>query len=285
MSRFDDYPDEMAHFSSLSDDAVDRLIDGSSEDPAHAALLVLVESIRRQAAVQVGEDTVERYMGSAAAAAASRVEGTGSAVGASTAGVIRGPVRRRRVIAVVGATVLFALAISGVAAAVNGAKPGDIWYGLDRALEAVGFGDGGGSERIAEVRALFDDGELSRSLEHAADAVPDVAHDPRSDDASAAADALRDAAGAVVSEGSERSAKTRSAVHALLTYLSENSGDIDPILVAELARSIGTRSGEPASPSGRPQNPGRPENPGPPDQAPPAVPSPPADPPGASNRP
>ena len=42
----------------------------------------------------------------------------------------------------------------GLAYAANGAKPGDLLYALDRALEGIGIGDGGVGERLSESIAL-----------------------------------------------------------------------------------------------------------------------------------
>jgi hypothetical protein len=42
----------------------------------------------------------------------------------------------------------------GLAYAANGAKPGDLLYGLDRALEGIGIGDGGEGERLSESIVL-----------------------------------------------------------------------------------------------------------------------------------
>ena len=62
----------------------------------------------------------------------------------------------------------------GAAYAANGAAPGDTFYGLDRALEAVGIGNGGSAERLAEVKELVDHGQTAGGLEHAADIVEEM---------------------------------------------------------------------------------------------------------------
>ena len=48
------------------------------------------------------------------------------------------------------------LAFSGVAMAADGASPGDLLYGVDRALESVGIGAGGIDERLAEFDSRHD---------------------------------------------------------------------------------------------------------------------------------
>ena len=52
------------------------------------------------------------------------------------------------------ALALLATMSSGLAYAANGAKPGDLLYALDRALEGIGIGDGGEGERLSESIAL-----------------------------------------------------------------------------------------------------------------------------------
>jgi hypothetical protein len=59
-----------------------------------------------------------------------------------------------RVAMAVAALVVLVMLPAGMAYAANGAKPGDLLYGLDRALEAIGIGDGGAEERLAESLAL-----------------------------------------------------------------------------------------------------------------------------------
>jgi len=54
-----------------------------------------------------------------------------------------------------GAALALVVAVSGgLAYAANGAKPGDLLYALDRALEGIGIGDGGEGERLSESIAL-----------------------------------------------------------------------------------------------------------------------------------
>ena len=74
----------------------------------------------------------------------------------------------------VGALALIMLVVSstGLAFAANGAKPGDMLYGLDRAAEILGIGDGGSNERIAEAHALVASGAVAVGLTHAAAVLP-----------------------------------------------------------------------------------------------------------------
>ena len=149
---------------------------------------------------------------------------------------------RTRAAAAVAATVMSVGGLGGVAYAANGATPGDFLYGLDRALEAVGVGNGGASERIAEAIVLVQQGATGHGLEHAAGIVPDEA---------GAGAALLTAAEAV--GPNVVTAEVQDEVIALLTYLSENVGHIDGQTVAEFARAIhGNQGGAPETPVGPP---------------------------------
>jgi hypothetical protein len=144
--------------------------------------------------------------------------------------------------------------LGGVSYAANGANPGDILYGLDRALEQVGVGNGGAAERISEAIALVTGGNPGQGLEHAAAVVPDDA---------GAGSALDEAVAAVpASANVPASAQVEEDVLALLTYLRDNVGDIDGATVAGFARAI---AGQPEdTPAGPPE-----ETPvGPPDETP-----------------
>jgi hypothetical protein len=123
---------------------------------------------------------------------------------------------RRRAATTAAAVVLAFSGLGGVAYAANGAAPGDFLYGLDRALEAVGVGNGGTAERLAEVKALVE-GAGSE----------------------AAQSALLAAAERIATLGEGEAAGPPEGVADLLTYLSENIDAIDGQAVAELARAIG----------------------------------------------
>ena len=78
----------------------------------------------------------------------------------SRPGVQRSKPRRvaRRMVALAATSGLL-LAMSGVALAADNAAPGDLLYGIDRAFETFGIGDGGVDERIAEFDALIARGD------------------------------------------------------------------------------------------------------------------------------
>lgn len=165
--------------------------------------------------------------------------------------------------------------LSGVALAANGAVPGDTLFGIDRALETVGIGNGGNAERLNEVKALIDQGRADRGLEHAAGIVEG--------DTGAQAALL---AAAERIRGLDQAA-SHEGVATLLTYLSENVGSVDGATVAELARAV--RGNDPAGPPEAvppgppeplPPEPPEPTIPGPPEAGPPGdvIPGPPAPP-------
>jgi len=175
---------------------------------------------------------------------------------------------RTRAAAVAAAVVVGVGALSGVAYAANGAAPGDALYGLDRALEHVGIGNGGAAERLAEVGVLVQHGHPDTALQHVADLVVD---DPG---AQAALLAAADRVGPFDDPASHQG------VADLLTYLSANVGAVDGSAVAELAGNIKGGHGDgppaevpPAQPDGA--TPGQPDGVpgGPPDGVTPGPPA------------
>jgi hypothetical protein len=143
---------------------------------------------------------------------------------------------RRRAATTAAAVVLAFSGLGGVAYAANGAAPGDFLYGLDRALETVGFGNGGSAERLAEVKALVEAGNAGQGLEHATDSLLGHIEGAGSE---AAQSALLAAAQRIATLGEGEAAGPPEGVADLLTYLSENIDAIDGQAVAELARAIG----------------------------------------------
>jgi len=132
---------------------------------------------------------------------------------------------RTRAAAVAAALVVTFGGLGGVAFAANGAIPGDFLYGIDRAFEAVGIGNGASSERLVEVTELVEQGHADHGLQHAATIV-----------------ANPDAQAALLSAAERIGGLDKAAAHedvaALLTYLSENAGSVDGATVAEMARAI-----------------------------------------------
>jgi hypothetical protein len=167
-------------------------------------------------------------------------------------------------VAIAGAALLVFVTMSGgLAYAADGAKPGDLMYGLDRALEAVAIGGGGATERLAEVEALIAAGAIADGLRHVS-AVLD-GH-PDSDEARAALSA----AAARFESAADGPGSQAAQVGALITYLHDaldsSDGVVDGQMVAGMVRGLGRSQGDPAGapvepgsqgdPAGRPAEPG-----------------------------
>jgi hypothetical protein len=189
------------------------------------------------------------------------------------------------------ASLLVFSGMTAIAIASNGAAPGDALYGIDRALEAVGIGDGAAAERIAEARVLFDRGAVTEAIDHASEAVTDTGGDGIADfspEASNAAAALQTAADKVQANDQAQSQQVRNAVAAMLAEMAAMLQD--PAIegkdfgqkVAEMAGTIGGKDN-----AGPPENtPGAPENdPGPPEDKPEPPESPPGKPEGTPAKP
>jgi hypothetical protein len=162
-------------------------------------------------------------------------------------------------VAFAGAALLMFVAMSsGLAYAADGAKPGDLMYGLDRAFEAVGVDNGGATERLAEVEALIAAGAVADGLRHAAavfDGQPD----------SGEARAALNAAAARFEDAANDSGSHAAQVGALITYLhgalESSDGVVDGQMVAGMARDLGTSQGDPAGPPAEPGSQGDPGGP------------------------
>lgn len=139
----------------------------------------------------------------------------------------------------IGAAALFMLIIgtSGLAFAANGSKPGDWLYGLDRAAEVIGIGNGGAAERVAEAQALSAAGVPGGGLIHAAEV---LATTP------AAANAVSAAAVRLQQEPQGATEEIAAKVGDLLDYLHDATvaGAINDQTVSELAQQIGGPQGE-----------------------------------------
>lgn len=266
MSYYGDYPGEMRN-EEITDSEIEDLLSGSPDtSDALAPIADFFEALRSEPGPEIDEGTIAGFVAAA-------VDASNATFGATTTSPVRPrsrsllvSMRRRAAAIAVAATVLFG-GTSGLALAADGAKPGDALYGIDRAFEGLGIGAGDAEERFSEANALIDAGEVPRGLQHAAEAV-----EKHSADGPTASEALKDAADRVRAGGAEPSAATREGVAGLLTYISENVGDLDGRQVAELAREIGSQGNRPATPPGS----SKPDAPGPPDHSP-------ADPPGRSD--
>ncbi len=100
----------------------------------------------------------------------------GTALAATARSAAPGPVRRRfSRLVVLGATTALLLGFSGLALAADRAAPGDILYGLDRALEKIGIGAGGIDERLAEFETLLRRGDEAAALSFYEEEIRDAA--------------------------------------------------------------------------------------------------------------
>jgi hypothetical protein len=75
------------------------------------------------------------------------------------------PRRAMRRLVGVAASAALLMAMSGIAMAADDAAPGDLLYGVDRAFELIGIGDGGLEERIAEFDVLVARGERDAAFQ------------------------------------------------------------------------------------------------------------------------
>jgi hypothetical protein len=258
----------------MSGTDVERLLCGKSpENKALTPLAPVLSAFHNVTWPTPTEEAVTRFAAEAASVARSP---TGGAMLAPSPPARRSrfliPVIPRR-LATGLAGVLLVSGLAGVAVASDESAPGDILYGLDRALESIGVGAGGASERISEAWALFERGQVAEAVRHASQAVDAIgARDPAalpSTEASNAADALQSAAGRVgTSNDNATSLEVKAAVAAMLTEMSAMLQDPDlegkdfGQNVAEIARSIGTDN-TPSSSVPDLNAPGSPESPGP----------------------
>lgn len=145
---------------------------------------------------------------------------------------------RTRLATAAAAGVASVAALGGLAYAADGAAPGAVLYGVDRAFEAIGVGNGGEHERLEEAVALAERGDPAFGLEHAAGAIGDPATQAALTQA-----AERLMVRAQTQAGEQTQARLQ--VAELLRYMAQNAGNVDGPTVAGLARSIG---GDPVGP-------------------------------------
>lgn len=237
MSDFGDYLDEMER-NRITDVEIEALLSGSLEvrDDLQgiagffAALATDVDS-------ELDENAIGRLVAKATAVAGATP---------SDAKAPRAPWRislaalRRRVATItIGATVVLS-GTGGLALAADSSKPGDTLYGVDRAFEAVGIGAGSVDERLDEAEALIAANEFSRGLDHATEAI-----ESHGDSSPAATAALVEAAQRVRASDGNLASSTKESVAGLLAYLSDNTGNVDGQVVAELASQIGAGADRP----------------------------------------
>jgi hypothetical protein len=258
MSRLSDYRYEMTG-AVRTDREIEQLLSGGPDDGGEFdALVPFVDALRAQGVRTPSDAAIDRFAAEAAAIARS---GLMTRATGSNGRFLSSLPRLRPQLAVALATIVFLAGMTGVAAAADGAAPGDALYALDRALERIGIGDSGVEERLEEAAQLVADGDPERALEHATEAFDEAAEAGQDMAAvNEARDAIADAAARVVSSAVDGNAAiVQENVATLLRYIRENLGkDVGADgrefgqSVSELARNIATsdETGETDEPEG-----------------------------------
>jgi hypothetical protein len=153
----------MSPTQAIDQDIEILLSGGVPHDPEIASLDGFVRALRSLRPEQQPDDRVSQLVARAASLA-----GAGES---SPASLRLAPRPRRRFsfrLAPVAAALsgLLVMGMTSVAVAADGAAPGDILYGIDRALENLGVGDGGIDERITEAGELMTHGAPVDALIH-----------------------------------------------------------------------------------------------------------------------
>lgn len=161
--------------------------------------------------------------------------------------------RLRRRATAFAATAAVVLGLSGMAWAADGAAPGDWYYGIDRALEAVGIGAGGAEERLLEVAAS--NGAVTEGS--GSDQGPSETAVTRSSPGEITGTERAMEAVSARGAGSEQSLGTRDRVAGFLKFLTTFEG-LSGQEIAEMAKSQSERPDN----EHKPDQPGSPDNPG-----------------------
>ena len=239
MSDSSDYQGEMFAPLSISDTDAEALMTGADGVRSDLADLADVLGSIRTAGQAFGDTDISRLARAAALEAralpAARLDAAQAAARSEW-------MARMAPRVAIGALALIMLVVSstGLAFAANGAKPGDMLYGLDRAAEVLGIGDGGANERIAEAHALVASGAVAGGLTHAAAVLPAT---PENDTAKAA---IQKAATRVQGEPQGPSSFVAEQVGTLLSYLrvATAAGTVNTGTLAGFAEAIGEPSAE-----------------------------------------
>jgi hypothetical protein len=163
VSGHDDCIDDMSPTQATDQDIEILLSGGVPRDPGIAALDGFVQALRSLRPEQQPDVRVSQLVAQAASLAGE---------GASSPPSLRLVPRPRRRFSFRLAPMAAALSgflvmgMTSVAVAADGAAPGDFLYGIDRALENLGVGDGGIDERITEAGDLMTHGAPVDALIH-----------------------------------------------------------------------------------------------------------------------
>ncbi len=253
MSDRDVYDDEMPGAEMTQRDVESVLTGEKLEDPALARLHTVLTELHQPLAPS--DEQIESLAAEAAAFARETRHESSLAVNANQTSRVRPLlIALRERLAVITIAFIVAAGMAGVAVASDAAAPGDPLYGLDRALEVIGIGDGGLPERISEAQVLASSGRIVEAIDHVAEAIA-VSGDGEqveafSPEADNAAVALRDAAANVESDNAApESQEVRDAVASMLDEMASmvNNPDFEGAefgrRIAERARSIGGQGG------------------------------------------
>jgi hypothetical protein len=162
VSGHDDCIDDMRATMAIDQDIEKLLSGGVPAEPEIAALEGFIGTLRSLRPEQQPDGHVSQLVAQAASLARK----------AETASVTQLEARPRRRHSIRLAPVAAALSgvlvmgMTSVAMAADGAAPGDFLYGVDRALEKMGVGDGGIHERITEAGVLMVHGAPVDALVH-----------------------------------------------------------------------------------------------------------------------
>lgn len=304
MSDFGVYSSDMPYPGLTHQDVELLLVGGGSEREDLARFAAILESLHSTGPTTPHDEVVAAF--SLQAAEIVRA-GRHDSPAASAPTVPRHRGRLSRQLAGALGAALLLTGMTGVAVA-DDAVPGDALYGLDRAMESIGIGAAGLSERIAEAQALSQRGEITAAITHAAEAVEVTVQSDGDDqqslssESAKAVEALRGAAERVEIEQVDiQDPAVQAAVAGILGEIATmfDAEGLQPSelgrRISELARGIGrpgdtgfenaqTPAPAPADETSRPQ-PNAPA--GPPDDIPGGPPAgtpagPPDDPPGRS---
>jgi len=246
------------HWDELFDRDIETLIAGGT--PANsdlAALQSLIAQLRALVDAALPDDFVEFHATESAAVAAARRARIDDRAPRGAGALI---LNLRRRLTAAATSLVMLVGATGVAWAADGAVPGDWNYGIDRALEAIGLGNGGESERLRELEAIAANPE-----EEPADAVDqfppnDALMSPEKATGLARAEqALANSPGI-----GGQSAESRARATTLLQTLND-VGPIHGKAIADSVRSGDGKAAEPRTPgqTGRPDDQGAPGKSGP----------------------
>lgn len=215
---------DVDRFERLYDRDIETLISGG--DPDNTDLVPLrefISDLRSMSEVPMSDGFIELHAAeSAAAAARAHAQNHETKPIGRNRGLWIG-IRRRATASVMSLMMLFGA--TGMAMAADDAVPGDWNYGLDRALEAIGIGAGGASERAEELRLTSDDSTGASDPIEAGDQSP--VEQPGLDRAATVIDKP--------ARGSEQAELTRIRVAEILKMLNDD-GKIDGRSVSDSAK-------------------------------------------------